>query len=115
MALFPAFVYGHRLTYGAVEEAQGPSNGILWGDIMTGVPAMRPNGVHIQDVVEAHLKALNPKISDGSRYLLSGKGTTWADVAKIVHRDYPAAGAKITTDVEGESYPTDTRRADTDL
>lgn len=115
VTLHPAFAFGHNLTQKTAEEVQESSNGVLWGAIMTGVPAAQPTGVHVQDVAEAHIKVLDPKIPDGSRYLLSGKGTTWADVAKIVQRDYPAVGAKITASVQGKSSPTDTRKAETDL
>ncbi|EAW16695.1 uncharacterized protein NFIA_060510 [Aspergillus fischeri NRRL 181] len=41
-------------------------------------------GVHIDDAVEGHLKALDPAIPDGSKYLLTGKGGTWKEVVDVV-------------------------------
>jgi nucleoside-diphosphate-sugar epimerase len=71
--------------------------------------------VHIDDVVEAHLKALDPAIPDGSRYLLSAKGGTWKEVAEIIQQNYPDLGAKITPDIEEEFLPTDSSKAEAEL
>lgn len=91
------------------------SNGVLWKPIMTGVSGPSPAGVHIQDVAEAHIKALSPSIPDGSKYLLVGKKTTWKEVAEILHRDYPNLGAKVTAEA-GEGYmPFDASKAEQEL
>lgn len=115
VTIHPAFVYGHNLVQTSAEEVMSSSNGGLWKTIMDGVPVTRVTGVHIQDVADAHIKTLDPKIVDGSKYLLSGKKATWSEVAEIVQRSYPDAGAKITLDVEGESMPTDTSKAEGEL
>ncbi|KFY51275.1 hypothetical protein V496_08873 [Pseudogymnoascus sp. VKM F-4515 (FW-2607)] len=116
VTIHPAFVFGTNLMQNSAEEVQTGSNGILWGSVMGGVPLGEISGVHIQDVAEAHVKALDPKIKDGSKYLLSAPQTTWKDVARIALKAYPNVGAKITEEVEGmPSMPTDTTKAEVEL
>ncbi|KAJ5813210.1 hypothetical protein N7447_010233 [Penicillium robsamsonii] len=115
VTLHPSFVFGHNLVQNSAEEVQAGSNGILWGSVMGGVPLTAITGVHVQDVAEAHIKALDPKIKDGSKYLISGPQTTWKDIARIVHKAYPNVGAKITEQAEGASLPTDTTKAESEL
>ncbi|KAJ5648732.1 hypothetical protein N7490_005104 [Penicillium lividum] len=116
VTIHPAFVFGANLVQTSAEEVQGGSNGILWGSVMRGVPMGGITGVHIQDVAEAHVKALDPKIKDGSKYLLSGPQTTWKDVARVALKAYPNVGVKLTEEVEGPpSMPTDTTKAEVEL
>ncbi|KJK60998.1 aldehyde reductase extended e SDR [Aspergillus parasiticus SU-1] len=115
VTLHPSFVFGHNYVQSSAEEVQAGSNGILWGSVMGGVPMAGITGVHIQDVAQAHIKALDPKIKDGSKYLISGPPTTWKEIARIVHTAYPNAGAKITEQAEGASMPVDTSKAENEL
>lgn len=115
VSLHPAFVYGHNLVQTSAEDIDGSTNSGLWATIMGGVAVANVTGVHIQDIADAHLKVLDPRIADGSKYLLSGEKTTWKEIAQIVHRDYPDLGAKITVNLEGESRPTDTSKAEKEL
>ncbi|KAE8321375.1 NAD(P)-binding protein [Aspergillus sergii] len=115
VTLHPSFVFGHNYVQSSAEEVQAGSNGILWGSVMGGVPMAAITGVHIQDVAQAHIKALDPKIKDGSKYLISGPPTTWKEIARIVHTAYPNVGAKITEQAEGASLPVDTSKAENEL
>ncbi|KAE8404071.1 hypothetical protein BDV37DRAFT_283118 [Aspergillus pseudonomiae] len=118
VTLHPVFVYGPNPLQTAAEEIEESSNGLLWYAIMTGTPHhsySQVPGVHIDDVVDAHLKALDPAIPDGSRYLLSGKGTTWKEVADIIQQNYPSLGAQITPHIEEEFLSTDSSKAETEL
>lgn len=110
----PFFVFGHNLVQTSSDDGIG-SNGVLWKPIMTGILGAMSAGVHIQDVAEAHVKALDPKIPDGSKYLLAGKQSDWKGVAQIVHRDYPNLGAKISVEAEGGLLPFDASKAEKDL
>ncbi|KAF3384576.1 hypothetical protein F1880_001794 [Penicillium rolfsii] len=113
VSLHPTFVLGHNVVQSSLEELG--SNGILWKPIMTGNTGPSVAGVHIQDVAEAHVKALNPDIPDGSKYLLSAKPTTWKEIAQIVHRDYPHVGAKFSLEAEGGTPPFDNTKAEREL
>lgn len=115
VTIHPSFVFGHNLVQTSAEEISASTNGLLWKSIMTGIPAGSVTGVHVLDVADAHVKALDPEVSDGSKYLISGNKATWAEVAQIVQKYYPNIGAKITADLEGESWPTDTTKAEKDL
>ncbi|KAH8430657.1 uncharacterized protein LDX57_008319 [Aspergillus melleus] len=116
VTIHPAFVFGTNFMQSSAQEVQAGSNGILWGSLTGGVPLGGITGVHIQDVAEAHVKALDPKIKDGSKYLLSAPATTWKEVAKVALKAYPHIGMKITQDVEGiPSMPTDTTKAEVEL
>ncbi|GFF48699.1 putative uncharacterized oxidoreductase C513.07 [Aspergillus lentulus] len=112
VTLHPAYVFGHNHVQTSPEEVQGGTNGMLWGTIMTGKPMGNSTAVHVRDVAEAHIKALDETVPDGSKFLLAGKKASWSDVARIVKRDYPQIGAKITEDISGDSYPLDTTEAE---
>ncbi|KAL4879196.1 NAD(P)-binding protein [Aspergillus karnatakaensis] len=115
VTLHPSFVFGYNLVQASAEEVRTGTNGILWGSIMAGVPLGGITGVHVQDVAEAHIKALGSEIRNGSKYLLSGPQTTWKDVARIARRLYPDVGVKLTEHAEGVSMPTDTTKAEVEL
>jgi nucleoside-diphosphate-sugar epimerase len=115
VTLHPAFVYGHNLVQTSADEISGGSNGNLWSLIMKGSPGAPTTGVHIQDVAEAHIKALDPKIVDGSKYLLAGPKKTEAEISRIIHELYPNSGALINEDTHGTAFPTDTTKAETEL
>ncbi|PCH08596.1 NAD-dependent epimerase/dehydratase [Penicillium occitanis (nom. inval.)] len=112
VTLHPSYVFGHNYVQASPEEVQSSTNRMIWGTVMTGKPVGNITGVHVQDVAEAHIKALNENVPDGSKFLLAGKKASWSDVARIVKRDYPGIGAKITEDISGESYPLDTTEAE---
>lgn len=115
VTLHPAFVYGRNLVQSSADAVNAGSNGNLWDIIMKADPTKNMVGVHIQDVAEAHIKALDPKIVDGSKYLLAGPKTTGSEIARIVHRLYPDSGALISEDFQGVSPPVDATKAETEL
>ncbi|BCS26878.1 uncharacterized protein APUU_51589S [Aspergillus puulaauensis] len=115
VTLHPAFVYGENLMQTSAEGIRGGSNEALWGFIMEGTPTGYMTAVHVQDVAEAHIRALDPKIVDGSKYLLAGKNGTVPEVARFVQKLYPDAGAVITEDAQGITSPVNTAKAETEL
>ncbi|CAG7917916.1 unnamed protein product [Penicillium olsonii] len=114
VTLHPAFVYGHNLVQTSADGVYTGSNVNLWTLIMQDKPAPL-TGVHIQDVAEAQIKALHPNIADGSKYLLAGPKATAADIASIIQKHYPEAGALINDQSQGMVMPTDTTKAETEL
>lgn len=115
VTLHPAFVFGRNLVQISADGVNAGSNSGLWDLIMKADPTRSMVGVHIQDVAEAHIKALDPKIVDGSKYLLVGPKTTGPEIARIVHRLYPDSGALISEDFQGASFPVDVTKAETEL
>ncbi|KAJ5296163.1 hypothetical protein PENANT_c021G10333 [Penicillium antarcticum] len=114
VTLHPVFVWGHNPMQTSAEEVAAGSNGLLWSLIMQNNGAAS-RGVHIQDVAEAHVKVLDPKIPDGSKYLLAGPSETGPAITSIVKRLYPDSGAKITEDIQLASSPLDTTKAEREL
>lgn len=110
VTLHPAFVFGHNLRQ-TTEQIDG-SNRVLFGTITTGNPVGTITGVHIKDVAEAHVKALNTAVPDGSKFLLAGPKASWRDVATIVKEIYPESRFGIKEDIAGESWPVDTTQAE---
>ncbi|OQE42344.1 hypothetical protein PENCOP_c004G00449 [Penicillium coprophilum] len=115
VTLHPAYVYGHNLLQTSAEGIKWGSNSGLWNLIMKGVGTRDTVAVHLQDVAEAHIKALDPKIVDGSKYLLARPTTTGPEIARIVQRLYPNCGALITEDIQCLSSPVDTTKAEREL
>ncbi|KAF3393938.1 hypothetical protein F1880_004899 [Penicillium rolfsii] len=113
VSIHPTYVIGHNRVQSSTEDLG--SNGVLWGPIMTGNINSPSFAVHIEDVAEAHVKTLDPRIPNGAKYLLDGGQITWKDIAQIAHRDYPNVGAKISLEAEGVAPPMDTSKAEKEL
>lgn len=114
VTLHPSYVYGHNPVQTSSGQINAGTNWLLWNLIMTGEPG-NTAGVHIQDVVEAHIKALDPRIVDGSKYLLAAPNITGPEIARIVKKLYPDSGALITEATQCVSFPIDTTKAETEL
>ncbi|KAE8422793.1 NAD(P)-binding protein [Aspergillus pseudocaelatus] len=115
VTLHPAFVYGHNLMQTCADGVKGGSNGALWGFIMAGNPTGFLTAVHVQDVAEAHVRALDLRIVDGSKYLLAGRSTTVPEIARFIQKRYPDAGAVITEDAPSMLSPVNTEKAEREL
>ncbi|KAJ5654723.1 hypothetical protein N7490_001726 [Penicillium lividum] len=100
VVMHPGFTFGHKPMQTNAEELQSTSNEGLWLTIMEGTLATSLTCVHVQDIAEAHIRALSPNIPDCSSYLLVGHETTWKEGADIVHRNYPESNARITAYTE---------------
>lgn len=88
---------------------------MLFGTIMTGTVCGNITAVHVQDVAEAHVRALDESVADGERFLLAGEKASWSDVAAIVEREYPDCEAKIGSGLAGDSWAVDTTKAEKEL
>ncbi|KAL5335215.1 3-beta hydroxysteroid dehydrogenase/isomerase family protein [Aspergillus crustosus] len=91
------------------------TNGLFYGSIVGGKPLTTITAVHISNVAEAHVRALDEGIKDGSKYLVSGKPATWGEAGAIVQEVYAVKGFKIQADAAGTSWPVDTSLAERDL
>lgn len=114
VTLHPAFVFGRNALQTTAEDLGG-TNGLFFLSVADGKPLINITAVHIDDVAEAHVKALADNIPDRSSYLLAGKKSNWKDVAEVVKKEYPHLGFKISNDISGESWPVDTTKAETEL
>ncbi|CAI7640562.1 unnamed protein product [Penicillium crustosum] len=90
------------------------SNSGLWGFVMASTPTGLLAAVHIQDLIEAHIRALDPKIVDVSKYLLVEESTTVPKISRFVKKHYPDAGSVITEDAKGVLDRTNATKAETE-
>ncbi|KAJ5769774.1 uncharacterized protein N7511_001825 [Penicillium nucicola] len=114
VTLHPVFVWGHNLVQTSAEQVLSGSNGLLWSLMMRNNPS-GSGGVHVQDVAEVHVKVLDPKIPDGSKYLLAAPIDPVPEFASIAKRLYPDSGAQVTEDIRIAWQPLDTTKAETEL
>ncbi|KAE8372470.1 3-beta hydroxysteroid dehydrogenase/isomerase family protein [Aspergillus bertholletiae] len=115
VTLHPSFVYGHNLVQTTASEIKGSTNEMFWNALMTASPATLPNYVNIGDVAKAHIRALDPGVPDGSKYLLAGPSASWKDVSDTLKKYYPNEPFKLSAEAQGKSWPTDTSKAEKEL
>jgi nucleoside-diphosphate-sugar epimerase len=108
------YVFGHNLLQTSANEISG-TNEMLFKSLFSEEPLFVPyRGVHIDDVAEAHVRALDLVDAPVSSFLLSGKDRTWEEVLSFVNGKYPEAGFK-TKPKSGDRLIVDTARAEVDL
>ena len=89
VTLHPVFVFGRSLVQDSAAELGG-TNGMLFQTLAAEKPLMSQyRGVHVRDVADAHVKALDDKITGFESYLLSAEGSTWAEVEAFVRKEFP--------------------------
>lgn len=115
ITLHSSFVYGYNTLQTTADGINGGTNGLLWGGIMSGV-VINPSGwVNVEDVAQAHVLALDPKVKKDAAYLIAGPNASWDDVLKIVEEDYPNLPYKLRADESRTAWFADTSRAERDL
>jgi nucleoside-diphosphate-sugar epimerase len=73
-------------------------------------------GVHVEDVVLAHIRVLEADIRGVQSYLLSAPRRSWQDVRSFVVEEFPAFEVGLEDNVEDwENCGADTTRATRDL
>lgn len=88
------YVFGRNLLQTSADELSG-TNAMLFGSLYSDEPRFAPyRGVHVDDVAEAHIKALNLADAPVSSFLLAGKNRTWEEVLDFANKKYPGAGFK---------------------
>lgn len=87
VTLHSVFVFGRNLLQETAEELSGSSVKLLLSD---NPPAGQLWGVHVDDVAQAHVKALKNNGKGLQSYLLASEGWLWEDVARFVKQQYPS-------------------------
>ncbi|KAF7590862.1 hypothetical protein BBP40_002276 [Aspergillus hancockii] len=117
VTIHPSFVCGPNILQSSAAEVGG-SSGMLYSAIMSGnAPADSSilTLVHIQDVAEAHVKALNPRVPPG-RYLLSAPGgVKWSDIVAILKGKFQEVGWKLREESDGRGWAVDVSKAEKEL
>ena len=71
-------------------------------------------GVHVEDVAQAHVKALDDSIHGFQSYLLASPRRSWSEVKAFVQKQYPSLPIKFDAN-DWANYTVDTTRAKADL
>ena len=58
-------------------------------------PRFKIGVVHVDDVVQAHVAAMEKKVANGKRYILSNKTIWFKDIARITSERYTPRGYSI--------------------
>ena len=106
----PTFVLGDSLIQEKAADIDG-MNGLFWLSLMSEKPKIANSWVHVRDVANAHVKALDTETKSGTEFLLSRPSISWEDVASFVKTKYPALGCQLQGPFEG-GWAVDTPAAD---
>ncbi|KAE8386101.1 hypothetical protein ETB97_009392 [Aspergillus alliaceus] len=95
ITLHPVFVYGRSLIQESAEQLDG-SNGGLFQSLFSEIPSSPQfQGVHIDDVADAHVRALGEGVKGFRAFLLADEARPWGDVKDFLDREYPGRGFKL--------------------
>jgi nucleoside-diphosphate-sugar epimerase len=116
VAVYPTFVYGHNILQTELPELEGTTNGLLFGNIMTGNVWGFKNCIHVKDVADAMLRCLAPDVKDNSRFVISGAEPSWEETIAILQKHYPNAGWRLKADSPPLGrWPLDATKAEKEL
>ncbi|KAE8139174.1 hypothetical protein BDV38DRAFT_54569 [Aspergillus pseudotamarii] len=116
ITLHPVFVYGRSLVQEAADQLGG-SCGSLFQSLFSETPGSPQfNGVHVDDVANAHVRILEDGVKGFRSYLLAAETRSWGDVKGFLEGRYPGVGFGLK-DVDGGniSYRVDAGRAEREL
>lgn len=116
VVIHPTLVFGHNILQTQSSELAGCTNAYLFGPIMTGIVAPTTNCVHILDVAEAHLRALDEgRVKGNTSFLISGAAPLSDETVGILEKYYPDAGWKIRRGGVKNVWDVDTGKAEGEL
>lgn len=113
----PVFVLGDSLIQKSAKDIDG-MNAMFWHSLATPKPMIPSAFVHVRDVAEAHLKALDnyQSIENRTEYILSAPVVGWDNASKLVRDRYPQVDVLLE---QGpfplENWQIDTSPAEKDL
>lgn len=107
----PTFVLGDSLIQESAESIDG-INGLFWKSLFLEKPLI-PAGawVHVRDIADAHVKALEVSTESGKEFVLSGPNFSWENAIKYIKDHYPGLDYKLEPPFEG-GWVVDTTAAD---
>ncbi|KAE8419600.1 hypothetical protein BDV36DRAFT_251285 [Aspergillus pseudocaelatus] len=116
ITLHPVFVYGRSLVQETADQLGG-SCGSLFQSLFSETPSSPQfNGVHVDDVADAHVRVLDDSVKGFRSYLLAAETSPWGDVKRFLEGRYPGVGFGLKTVDGGDiSYRVDAGRAEREL
>ena len=116
ITLHPTPVFGHHILQTHSSELAICTNDYLFGSIMSGVALSPTNCVHVLDVADAHLRALDEaRVQGNASYLISGPAPLCDETVGLLEKYYPDAGWKIRAGGETGFWGIDTGKVEREL
>ncbi|RAQ57863.1 reductase [Aspergillus flavus] len=115
ITLHPVFVYGRSLVQETADQLSGSCDG-LFQSLFSETPSFPQfNGVHVDDVADAHVKVLDDGVKGFRSYLLAAETRSWGDVRRFLEGRYPGVGFGLKGGGDGVGYRVDAGRAEREL
>ncbi|KAE8312547.1 hypothetical protein BDV41DRAFT_588812 [Aspergillus transmontanensis] len=115
ITLHPVFVYGRSLVQETADQLSG-SCGTLFQSLFSETPSSPQfNGVHVDDVADAHVKVLDDGVKGFRSYLLAAETRPWGDVRRFLEGRYPGVGFGLKSGGDEVGYRVDAGRAEREL
>ncbi|KAJ5889629.1 dihydroflavonal-4-reductase [Penicillium tannophilum] len=92
--LHPVFVLGDDMIQQSAEGLAG-MNKFFYNSFLSEKPLLGNVWVHVRDVADAHVKALQADAKSGTEFILSHPPASWAETAEFVKEKYPALPVKL--------------------
>ncbi|USP74817.1 hypothetical protein yc1106_02091 [Curvularia clavata] len=113
ITLHPTYVMGHDLTQ-ETAEGLGGINSILWKSLASEKPLLGTSWVHVRDVADAHIKALDVDVKHEKEFLLAGPSFPWEDAIEYIRKKFPGLEIKLVPPFKGK-WKVDVTEAETVL
>ncbi|KAJ5248827.1 NAD(P)-binding protein [Penicillium chermesinum] len=110
LTLHPVFVLGDSLIQETADQIGG-INAWLWDSAITGTPRLGNIWVHVRDVADAHVKALEKDIPSGTEFILSAPGISWDKAASFIKEKFPEVESKLEPPINF-NWSVETKAAD---
>lgn len=110
LTLHPTYVIGDDLTQ-ETAEGLGGINGLLFMSLSLEKPIIGTAWVHVRDIAEAHIKAIESDAKSGTEFLLSGPTFPWEEAIDYIKAKYPALDIKLQPPF-GDRWKVDTSVAE---
>ncbi|OJI83221.1 hypothetical protein ASPTUDRAFT_67238 [Aspergillus tubingensis CBS 134.48] len=110
ITLHPTFVLGPSMVQKIPGELSG-MNALFWLSIISGQTQIANAWVHVHDVADAHIKALEKDVQSGTEFILSRPSVSWEHAANFIKEKYPDVECKLEPPFEGH-WALDTTAAD---
>jgi nucleoside-diphosphate-sugar epimerase len=117
VTIHPVFVFGRSLIQESADDLAG-SPGLLFKSLMSEKPPVGGfRGVHVDDVAEAHVRALRTGITGLRSYLFAGEICSWVEVNRFARERYPLVPFQLKPedDTDTGGYRADASRAEAEL
>ncbi|ODQ65498.1 hypothetical protein NADFUDRAFT_6945, partial [Nadsonia fulvescens var. elongata DSM 6958] len=89
ITILPSYVFGPKLLQEKGEIPDG-TNGYIWGLLKGGLKTtMKGMSVHVLDVADAHVRALDERIAGNQRFIVNCGDIEYNDAINVAKNNFP--------------------------